>query len=86
MFKLNLNKPSHIMLTWAGLTVSKTTFTFAVGNKRAFKYYPNQTTEISWEERVAMDEANAAKKGYKVNYKEIYKASEEAAAESEAGK
>ncbi|KAF8918786.1 hypothetical protein EDD21DRAFT_448833 [Dissophora ornata] len=89
MPKLNLNKPSHIMLSWATLTVvgfSLYAFTKNGIYLRRREYaapsssIPAKTSEISWEERIARDEANAAKKGYSVNYRDIHKASEAAAA------
>ncbi|KAF9946391.1 hypothetical protein BGZ72_000370, partial [Mortierella alpina] len=43
---------------------------------------PAKTADLSWEERIAQDEANAAKKGYKVNYRDIHQATTEANAES----
>ncbi|KAG0251736.1 hypothetical protein BG011_007416 [Mortierella polycephala] len=43
---------------------------------------PAKTSELSWEERIAQDEANAAKKGYKVNYRDIHQTTAAAAAES----
>ncbi|KAF9927549.1 hypothetical protein FBU30_003095 [Linnemannia zychae] len=35
---------------------------------------PTKSGQISWEERIAQDEANAAKKGYKVDYRHIHEA------------
>ncbi|KAI1319129.1 hypothetical protein EDD11_004772 [Mortierella claussenii] len=92
MAKLNLNKPSHIMLTWAGLTLTGfSLYAFTKSSiylRRREQAVPSSTipakaTEISWEERIAQDEANAARKGYNVNYRGIQKASEEAASASE---
>ncbi|KAI7827590.1 hypothetical protein BC939DRAFT_527073 [Gamsiella multidivaricata] len=93
MPKLNLNKPSHIMLAWAGLTI--TGFTCYALTKteiylRRREYaapsstIPAKATEVSWEERIAMDEANAARKGYSVNYRDIHKAASEASASEDA--
>ncbi|KAG0356288.1 hypothetical protein BGZ54_000780, partial [Gamsiella multidivaricata] len=45
---------------------------------------PAKATEVSWEERIAMDEANAARKGYSVNYRDIHKAASEASASEDA--
>ncbi|KAG0370562.1 hypothetical protein BGX24_001984 [Mortierella sp. AD032] len=36
---------------------------------------PSQVNQMSWEERIAQDEANAAKKGYKVDYRSIHETS-----------
>ncbi|KAF9909435.1 hypothetical protein EC991_008574 [Linnemannia zychae] len=35
---------------------------------------PTKVNQLSWEERIALDEANAAKKGYKVDYRTIHEA------------
>ncbi|KAG0045293.1 hypothetical protein BGZ83_009481 [Gryganskiella cystojenkinii] len=79
MPRLNLNKPSHIMITWAALTISGAFFYTLTKNdiylRRRVQAVPSETiptkTEMSWEERIAKDEENAAKKGYSVNYKDI---------------
>ncbi|KAF9405436.1 hypothetical protein BGZ94_003542 [Podila epigama] len=83
--KLNLNKPSHIMLTWAGLTVSGAFVYTTVKNgiyvrRREQAVPPPITTkgDLSWEERIARDEENAAKKGYKVNYRNIHETTKDA--------
>ncbi|KAK3839925.1 MAG: hypothetical protein J3R72DRAFT_492257 [Linnemannia gamsii] len=84
MFKLNFNKPSHIMITWACLTVTGAMFYNVTKNgiylrKRQFavpsETIPSQVNQMSWEERIAQDEANAAKKGYKVDYRSIHETS-----------
>ncbi|KAK3806694.1 MAG: hypothetical protein J3Q66DRAFT_406832 [Benniella sp.] len=89
MFKFNLNKPSHIMLAWAGLTVTGFSFyaltkteIYLRRREHAVPYssIPTKATEISWEERIAQDEANAAKKGYNINYRDIHRVSEAKAA------
>ncbi|KAF9123270.1 hypothetical protein BGW39_009137 [Mortierella sp. 14UC] len=33
---------------------------------------PTKSNQLSWEERIAQDEANSAKKGYKVDYRTIH--------------
>ncbi|KAF9353845.1 hypothetical protein BGX26_008400 [Mortierella sp. AD094] len=85
MPKLNLNKPSHIMLTWAGLTTAGFSCYALTKNGIYIRRreqavpsssIPTKVADISWEERIAMDEANAAKKGYKVNYRDIHKSTE----------
>ncbi|KAG0282875.1 hypothetical protein BGZ96_012745 [Linnemannia gamsii] len=39
----------------------------------------SKANQLSWEERIAQDEANAAKKGYKVDYRGIHETSEASA-------
>ncbi|KAF9422401.1 hypothetical protein BGZ76_003791 [Entomortierella beljakovae] len=87
MAKLNLNKPSHIMLAWAGITTVGFSCYAVTKNgiyiRRREQAVPSSTipgkvSDISWEERIARDEANAAKKGYNVNYREIHQAAESA--------
>ncbi|GJJ74559.1 hypothetical protein EMPS_06917 [Entomortierella parvispora] len=79
MPRLNLSKPSHVMITWAVLTVASASFYTVTKNdiylRRRVQAVPSETiptkTGLSWEERIALDEENAAKKGYRVNYKDI---------------
>ncbi|KAG0012699.1 hypothetical protein BGZ82_002452 [Podila clonocystis] len=82
--RLNLNKPSHIMLTWAALTVSGAFFYTVTKNgiyvrRREQAVPPPVATkgDMTWEERIAKDEENAAKKGYKVNYRDIHETAKE---------
>ncbi|KAG0070160.1 hypothetical protein BKA57DRAFT_503027 [Linnemannia elongata] len=81
MQKLNFNKPSHIMLCWAGLTITGALVYNVTKNsiyirKREHavpsETIPTKVNQLSWEERIAQDEANAAKKGYKVDYRGIH--------------
>ncbi|KAF9284784.1 hypothetical protein BGZ68_004433 [Mortierella alpina] len=91
MLGLNLNKPSHIMLAWYAKTECSAGFYTITKNgiyiRRREQAVPSslipaKINELSWEERIAQDEANAAKKGYNVNYKDIHQATTEATAES----
>ncbi|KAF9984975.1 hypothetical protein BGZ75_003440 [Mortierella antarctica] len=88
---LNLNKPSHIMVAWAALTATGAGFYIVTKNGIYLRRreqaipsstIPTKTNELSWEDRIAQDEANAAKKGYKVNYRDIHQATADATAES----
>ncbi|KAF9948202.1 hypothetical protein BGZ65_008233 [Modicella reniformis] len=92
MPKLNLNKPSHVMLAWAGLTITGFSLYALTKNEiylrrrehaTPYSAIPTKTTEISWEEKIAQDEANAAKKGYNINYRDIHRLSEAKTAGSE---
>ncbi|KAF9099966.1 hypothetical protein BGX29_002577 [Mortierella sp. GBA35] len=83
MPRLNLNKPSHIMMTWAGLTITGALVYSVTKNsiylRKREQAIPSETIptkvgQLSWEERIAQDEANAAKKGYKVDYRNIHEA------------
>ncbi|KAG0213414.1 hypothetical protein BGX28_004470 [Mortierella sp. GBA30] len=88
---LNFNKPSHIMAAWAALIASGAGFYIYTKNGIYIRRreqaipsstIPTKTNELSWEERIAQDEANAAKKGYKVNYRDIHQATEAKASDS----
>lgn len=74
------------MAAWAGLTLTGLSFYILTKNEiylrrreqaTPYSAIPAKASEISWEERIARDEANAAKKGYNINYRDIHKASEE---------
>ncbi|KAF9977576.1 hypothetical protein BGZ73_005559 [Actinomortierella ambigua] len=84
MLKLNLQKPSHIMLCWAGLTVVSIAAYASTKNaiyhkKREYNFEPlyQPMEELTWEERIARDKENAAKKGYNIDYDAIRRKIEE---------